>query len=202
MPKVSPEHKAARRAQIVAAARRCFARNGFHATSMDDVIGEAGLSAGAVYRYFPGKDALVVATIEDTLDVLHTLVGPSLREATSPGQAVESVLRNALHELGDPGDASLTRVALFAWAEAHRNPAVHQAVSSRYRKLRGMMEDGATRWLDAAGADADAADIMAKAIFSALLGTVAQLALLGDVTPSDIRGGLDAFGSLGQPGAD
>ena len=54
MPKVSDAHRAARRRQILDAARRRFVRNGFHATSMQDIFAEAGLSAGAVYRYFPG----------------------------------------------------------------------------------------------------------------------------------------------------
>ncbi|HEY9407971.1 MAG TPA: helix-turn-helix domain-containing protein, partial [Jiangellaceae bacterium] len=53
MPRVSEAHLAARRDQILQAAWTCFARDGFHATSMQDVFAEAGLSAGAVYRYFP-----------------------------------------------------------------------------------------------------------------------------------------------------
>ena len=61
MPRVSQAHLDARRRQILDAARRCFLRNGFHATSMQDVLAEAGLSAGAVYRYFRGKDEIIAA---------------------------------------------------------------------------------------------------------------------------------------------
>ena len=61
MPRVSEAHLAARRQQILDAARVCFTRNGFHATSMQDVIAEAGLSVGAVYRYFRSKEELVAA---------------------------------------------------------------------------------------------------------------------------------------------
>ena len=43
MPKVSQQHRDARREQIMAAARRCFLRDGFHATSMQDLFAEAGL---------------------------------------------------------------------------------------------------------------------------------------------------------------
>ncbi|HEY3480630.1 MAG TPA: helix-turn-helix domain-containing protein, partial [Streptomyces sp.] len=75
MPKVSEEHKESRRRQIIDAAWVCFARNGFHKTSMPDVFAEAGLSAGAVYRYFSGKEALIAAIAEvstqqfmDTID--------------------------------------------------------------------------------------------------------------------------------------
>ncbi len=53
MPRVSADHLEARRDEIVRAALRRFAENGFHATSVRDVISECGLSAGAVYSYFP-----------------------------------------------------------------------------------------------------------------------------------------------------
>ncbi len=44
MPKVTQQHMDARREQILDAARRCFLRDGFHSTSMQDLFAEAGLS--------------------------------------------------------------------------------------------------------------------------------------------------------------
>ena len=61
MPKVTAAHRESRREQILIAAWKCFSRNGFHSTSMADVIAEAGLSAGAVYLYFRSKDEIIVA---------------------------------------------------------------------------------------------------------------------------------------------
>ncbi|HEY0718123.1 MAG TPA: helix-turn-helix domain-containing protein, partial [Streptosporangiaceae bacterium] len=54
MPKVTQQYRDARRDQILSAARRCFLRDGFHVTSMQDLFAESGLSSGAVYRYFAG----------------------------------------------------------------------------------------------------------------------------------------------------
>ena len=68
VPRVSEAHLAARRQQILDAARTCFLRNGFHQTSMQDVISEAGLSVGAVYRYFPSKNDLITALAEQVID--------------------------------------------------------------------------------------------------------------------------------------
>ena len=48
-----------RRALILAAAERAFLQKGFHATSMQDVAAEAGMSPGNLYRYFPSKEAIV-----------------------------------------------------------------------------------------------------------------------------------------------
>jgi AcrR family transcriptional regulator len=59
MPRVSERHATARRRQILAAALRCFERQGFQRTTMQDIFGESGLSPGAVYTYFFGKDQIV-----------------------------------------------------------------------------------------------------------------------------------------------
>src|SRR6185436_6911310 len=63
MPKVSEEHLASRRRQILDAAAGCFARNGFHRTSMQDIVRESGLSAGLIYRYFTGKEDMILAIV-------------------------------------------------------------------------------------------------------------------------------------------
>jgi AcrR family transcriptional regulator len=70
MPKVTQEHLDARRRQIENAAMRCFAREGFHRTTMQDIFQEAELSPGAVYSYFPGKDEIVRAIVVDVMRFL------------------------------------------------------------------------------------------------------------------------------------
>ncbi len=64
MPKTSPAAKEARRAQILEAALRCFARQGYYATTIQDVVAEAGLSRGGIYAYYPTKEALYLALSE------------------------------------------------------------------------------------------------------------------------------------------
>ena len=53
-----------RRAEILAAAQRCFVRSGFHGASMQDICAEAGMSPGNLYRYFPSKEALIAGIAE------------------------------------------------------------------------------------------------------------------------------------------
>ena len=50
---------AGRRKRILEAAERAFVRHGFHATTMQHVADELGMSAGNLYRYFPSKEAIV-----------------------------------------------------------------------------------------------------------------------------------------------
>ncbi len=59
MPKVLPEYLELRRQQILDAAATCFSRRGFHQTTMQDICHEVELSPGAVYRYFPSKEAII-----------------------------------------------------------------------------------------------------------------------------------------------
>ena len=61
MPKVLPAYLETRRQQIIDASAACFARGGFHRTTMQDICAEAGLSPGAVYRYFQSKEDIILA---------------------------------------------------------------------------------------------------------------------------------------------
>ncbi len=49
------------RESILMAALRLFSRNGYEGTSMRDIAGEVGISQGAIYKHFAGKDALLEA---------------------------------------------------------------------------------------------------------------------------------------------
>src|ERR1700730_18570250 len=50
-----------RREQIMQAAMACFAKRGFHQTSMHDISAEARISVGLIYRYFENKEAVIAA---------------------------------------------------------------------------------------------------------------------------------------------
>ena len=66
MPKVSPEHVEARRAQILERARRCFARWGYAGASVPRLAREIGLSHGAIFNYYRSKlDLFVALAVED-----------------------------------------------------------------------------------------------------------------------------------------
>jgi TetR/AcrR family transcriptional repressor of uid operon len=64
MPKLKPEVQTARREHILDAAETCFARAGFHRTTMHDICKEAGVSPGALYVYFDSKEALIAGICE------------------------------------------------------------------------------------------------------------------------------------------
>ncbi len=64
MPRLKPDVQRQRRAHILDAAELCFARAGFHRTTMQDICREAGVSPGALYLYFNSKEALIAGIAE------------------------------------------------------------------------------------------------------------------------------------------
>ena len=61
---VDPDKHAARRDAILAAARHCFARKGFHQTSTAAICAQAGMSPGNLFHYFPTKQAIIAAIVD------------------------------------------------------------------------------------------------------------------------------------------
>ena len=73
MPKVSAEHVEARREQILAGARRCFARFGYDGATVPRLEREIGLSHGAIFNYFDSKLDLFVTLAREDHDRFHRL---------------------------------------------------------------------------------------------------------------------------------
>ncbi len=187
MPRVTADHLESRRQEIVRAALRCFAREGFHATSVRDVVRESGLSAGAVYSYFPSKAELVAGAVEPILEALTGVLDAvvdtdeSLEEGRTPAETVAEVLRR-IYPIAVGGELDYTRIAVTAWAEGLRDPAVRAIAEQTYGTVRGRLTHRVARWRDAGHLAADVdAEALGQVLFSTLVGFVLQHALLGDV---------------------
>ena len=62
------QSRANTRERLLAAARLAFARGGFHGASVDEIASEAGLSTGALYSNFNGKEDLFLVLLEREID--------------------------------------------------------------------------------------------------------------------------------------
>ena len=80
---VSKEDKSKRRDEIVTAAKKVFARNGFHATTISHIAKEAGLAYGSVYWYFDSKDELFHALMAAEGDALRAHIAAALAAAST-----------------------------------------------------------------------------------------------------------------------
>lgn len=174
MPKVSAQYRDERRAHILAAARRCFVRDGFHETSMQDLVREAGMSSGAVYRYFDSKDAMIAAIAEENLDQVVTIVRESARQGSGAGAALATALEFVSARHAEDGFGA---IALLVWSEAMRNPAL----AARLRDSFDAGADVLTKIARAsrfAGAEL-APDVLANMLLCVLPGYLLQLTIRG-----------------------
>jgi len=149
LPKVSAAHRDSRRRQILDAAIECFARKGFQRTSMEDIIRESKLSAGAIYLYFHSKNEI----IETLADARHQrekrLIAESFAGAgwTESLRALFTTFRDALVE---PAEKKERRLGIHLWAEALCNPKVlrlirrgiNQPLESLSREIAKAQADG------------------------------------------------------------
>jgi AcrR family transcriptional regulator len=133
MPKVKPERLAARRDEILEAAEMCFARQGFHQTTIQDVIRESGLSAGCIYTHFASKEDLIQA-IGERRHARDSALFAASGEEVQPLPGLRAIARAFILDLQKEQGLRSRRVALQLWAEALRDEVIHEQVTSGIRK--------------------------------------------------------------------
>jgi AcrR family transcriptional regulator len=146
MPKVSEEYLAARRRQILDAALVRFSREGFHRTPMQAIFEEAGLSPGAVYRYFKSKEEIVQAIASETLGGFVAAVQPGpADEPLSPDELLDRLL-DAIESVALRPDRM--RVAVQVWGEALHNQQIAGFVRELVDRVRAQFSEALDPSLD------------------------------------------------------
>jgi TetR/AcrR family transcriptional repressor of uid operon len=109
-----------RRSQILEAALVCFAKRGFHQTSMHDISGEAGISVGLIYRYFENKEAVISAMA----DRHKTEISEMLERARRAPSLLESLEILFTAHCCEDAPQFVSAFVVDLYAEASRNPHV------------------------------------------------------------------------------
>ncbi len=116
------ERARARPREILDAARDVFARKGFEATRMDEVASAAGVTKPAVYRYFPGKDRLIEALLEEDLAIPFRQISAWVDSYNGP---IGGLIEGFADRVGDMQSRGLTRgYLILALDESGRRPEV------------------------------------------------------------------------------
>jgi TetR/AcrR family transcriptional regulator, transcriptional repressor of aconitase len=177
MPKVSQSYRDARRLEILDAAMVCFSRQGFHRTSMQDIVKESNLSPGAIYNYFKSKDDIIVAIANDRRAVERVLLSEARKQPNVV--AVLTRLRDVFFgELPGPKERRRRRLSVQLWAEAQRNPKIRKIVrrgmSSARHLLRAIISEARRKGEISKQIDPDAA---ARFMIASFQGFVLQTEL-------------------------
>jgi TetR/AcrR family transcriptional regulator, transcriptional repressor of aconitase len=121
VPRITAARASAQRERILDAALTCFAREGFHAATMQDIVAESGLSPGAIYGYFKGKTDVVMAIASER----HAMERRRMEHALTTGDIDTSLVRlveGFVLGLRDPQEKKWRRLAVQLWAESLSNP--------------------------------------------------------------------------------
>ncbi|HEU0273828.1 MAG TPA: TetR/AcrR family transcriptional regulator [Candidatus Udaeobacter sp.] len=113
-----------RRSQILEAALVCFAKRGFHQTSMHDISGEAGISVGLIYRYFENKEAVISAMA----DRHKKEISEVLERARQAPTLLESLEILFTAHCCEDAPQVVSGFVVDLYAEAARNPHVADLV--------------------------------------------------------------------------
>lgn len=118
----------------------CFAREGFHRTSMQDIYAQSGLSAGAVYGYFESKDQIIEAIAGEAHRLAQAVAASDPRDGDGSVDDLFEMLAALLggfehFDLAQVGER--VRMALQIWAEALRNPRIRALERDNVEAVRG-----------------------------------------------------------------
>ncbi|WP_326795612.1 TetR family transcriptional regulator [Streptomyces sp. NBC_01808] len=121
------ERQEARRRRILQATAELAGRGGFDAVQMREVAEQAGVALGTLYRYFPSKVHLLVATLQDQLRQLHETLRKRPPTAAEPGARVAQTLLRAFRALQREPQLADAMVRALIFADRSASPEVEVA---------------------------------------------------------------------------
>ncbi len=170
-----------RRRQILDAALACFLRRGFHQATMQEICAEAGISPGALYRYFDSKAAIIAAIAEDASresdGVLH-----QARTRADFIDAMCGVAREAFEKVCNGDDLGLMA---DIFAEAARDPVLRKTLHDLDAQRLGRLADTIRACQRAGALDAKLDPIdTADTLIGVLQGLAMRSATYGGAEPA------------------
>jgi AcrR family transcriptional regulator len=137
------ERRQETREEVLAAASRAFARNGFHGTSLDAVAEEAGFSRGAVYYNFADKEELFLELLDrrcaERARDIREVFGSGGDDLDSTAEQAQLAAKDALEAM--IGDPEWRALYLEFLAHAARDKNFRRAFARRTDEMRAALEE-------------------------------------------------------------
>jgi AcrR family transcriptional regulator len=128
------ERRAETRTRLIAAARVVFARRGFQAATVEEIAEEAGVTTGALYSNFKGKEDLFLTLVEERVDPRLAKVYEALEAELADGAPPLEAARRFVAMLRQERDAFLLLIDF--WGQAVRDPKAAERFAERHARLR------------------------------------------------------------------
>lgn len=172
-----PSVETERRQQILDQAMTCFARQGYHLTTMDDIAAELPFSKGLLYYYFKNKRDLFMAILDRWMEGALAAWKLMLAPEEDPVSQLHQCLYYGLHLLTQSSD--LARVEFEFYGQLGRDPAVSEVFKTLFAEFRAQIQD----ILKAGVESGDFRSLNAEALAAVLLGAYEGLAMQAMVDP-------------------
>jgi AcrR family transcriptional regulator len=139
------QSRANTRERLLAAARRVFARSGFHGASVEEIASEAGFSTGALYSNFDGKEDLFLTLMEREIDEHAREIADAVRARATVAERATGGARQWMTMI--EREPELLLLFMEFWAYGVRDADVRPKVAARFAQVRRLLskliEDGA-----------------------------------------------------------
>lgn len=146
--------QAVRRGRVIRAARELGAEGGYDAVQMRDVATRAEVALGTIYRYFPSKDALLLAVMVQWLGDLEARV---TRRPPAGGTTVErimDVLGRALRAMDRDPRLTAAVIGAMTAGDPASVPAINEVTRTMARIMQSAFPDEVDPALEASAAKA------------------------------------------------
>ena len=143
MRKIDPVKHEQKRRDILEAAGRCFAKDGFRGASISSICSEAKISSGHLYHYFVSKEAIIEAMAEVGLEHAEARFN-HLMKSDNPiegliAEIAQASSRSCMKQQHHAEMRAKKQLHLDMLAEAGRNPAMADIVRKHSAKINGML---------------------------------------------------------------
>lgn len=132
---LDPVRHAEKRQEILGAAARCIAREGFQGASTADICKEAGISPGHLYHYFASKEEIVIALTAAGLERAAERFAQMMQSDDAIGGLTAEIGRHK-GKKRDPQAQAMNRMMLEMLVEAGRNPVIARIMHKNSAMLR------------------------------------------------------------------
>lgn len=181
------ERQAQTRRDLIAAAATVFARRGYHRATIEEIAAEAGMTSGAIYSNFNGKEELFLAIADDQVASRVAEIGAVADAAEGKGDAgVEAADQFRAFLESDP-DWPLLFYEF--WSVSVRDPGLQGELAKRRDAIRDALADTLERVATDLGFELRfPAPALATAIAASLNGLAFERAADPDALPDDVFG--------------
>jgi len=167
-----------RRDNLLAYATARFAENGFHPTSVSEIVNGVGVGKGVFYWYFESKDQLLIEILRDALRDLRKTQADAMADADDPLPRLEAGIRASIR--WSAANTDITQLVMFGWTEA--------VFADELRKGRDIVVSDTARLIEQAmqrGHIVDGDPIMMALAIRAVIDQLAREYAAGDGEPDD-----------------